>query len=103
MKLPIDPRLPQNPTILTLTQRLTELFRLVANQVNGLSEGSVAASYQALVSAPTTGAYQWGDFVRNKEPIEQGTAGSKYIVLGWTCTSSGTPGTWVAARALTGN
>ena len=52
---------------------------------------------------PTTGDYAQGDFVRNSTPAEAGTAGSKYIVMGWLCTVSGSPGTFVACRALTGN
>jgi hypothetical protein len=44
-----------------------------------------------------------GDRRWNKVPSELGTAGSKYVVNGWICTGTGTPGTWVEMRSLTGN
>lgn len=103
MKLPVTPNLPQVDSVPALKQRLSELLRAVAVQVNGLSEGSISASYQAAIAAPTAGTYQQGDFVRNLTPTEAGSSGSKYVVTGWICTASGTPGTWVATRSLTGN
>lgn len=74
-----------------------------AVQVNGLSEGRIAAEYGARPTVPTTGTFAQGDFVRNSAPVEVGTAGSKYIVFGWICVASGTPGTFVQCRFLTGN
>lgn len=78
-------------------------YREVARQVNGLSEGSIAALYQATTAAPTTGTWMQGDFVTNSAPTELGTALSKYVILGWVCVAAGTPGTWVQSRSLTGN
>ena len=78
-------------------------YRQVAQQVNALSEGSISAAYSARTSVPTTGTWAQGDFVRNSAPAEAGVALSKYVVFGWICTVSGTPGTWVACRFLTGN
>ena len=75
----------------------------VAHQLNALSEGLVSASYTALTSVPTSGTWSQGDFVRNKTPVEAGTAASKYVVIGWICVASGTPGTWLQSRVLTGN
>lgn len=43
-----------------------------------------------------------GSYLANPTPAVLGTGGSQYIVLGWSCTVSGTPGTWVACRTLTG-
>lgn len=63
----------------------------------------MVAVYNAATAAPTTGTWQQGDTVRNRTPTELGTAGSKYVVTGWTCIASGTPGTWVQNRTLTGN
>lgn len=100
MKLQSDPRLPDQGT---LKQRLTDLFRDIAQQVNGLSEGRLAATYNAQTGPPTTGTHARGDFVRNSEPSELGGVGSKYVILGWVCITAGTPGTWAQARALTGN
>lgn len=64
--------------------------------------GRVAAAL-AFTAAPVSGTWTRGDFVRNAEPAEAGTAGSKYVVTGWICSASGSPGTWLACRALTGN
>ncbi|CAG7637358.1 hypothetical protein ACFQI7_07655 [Paenibacillus allorhizosphaerae] len=54
-------------------------------------------------SAPTEYAWSTGDVLYNQAPVETGAAGSKYIVTGWVCTASGTPGVWSQLRALTGN
>lgn len=50
-------------------------------------------------------AVSWtkGDVRINTDPRELGEKGSKYIVEGWKCISSGTPGEWVELRAFTGN
>lgn len=98
MKLPTDPRLPA-----TLPVELTKLLRDITWQVNGITEGQMHASHAARTSVPTTGDWAVGDFVKNKKPAEAGTAGSKYIVIGWVCTVSGSPGTWLPCRVLTGN
>lgn len=71
--------------------------------MNNLTEGRVAAVQNASSSIPTAGTNAQGDFVLNSNPSELGTAGSKYIIHGWRCTVSGTPGTWVQVRTLTGN
>lgn len=63
-----------------------------------LGSGQVTATV-----VPTTGAHTVGEFVRNSAPTEQGSAGAKFIVQGWTCITSGTPGTWVANNVFTGN
>lgn len=74
-----------------------------ANQINGLSEGRIAANYNAATAAPTTGMYQQGDFVRNSAPTELGSASSKYVIFGWLAVAGGEPGTFVQCRFLTGN
>lgn len=43
-----------------------------------------------------------GSYLANPTPTVAGTAGSQYIIQGWMCTVSGTPGTWVECRTLTG-
>lgn len=58
---------------------------------------------QHSTAAPVAGTWSVGDIVVNTAPAEAGTAGSKYITLGWTCTVAGTPGTWLPMRTLTGN
>ena len=74
-----------------------------AQQVNNLAEGRISAVTNATTAAPTTGPNQQGDFVRNSAPAELGSASSKYVIFGWVCVVSGTPGTWVEFRGLTGN
>ena len=74
-----------------------------AAQVNALSEGRLAGTYNAQTAAPTTGTWAIGDYIKNSAPAEAGSAASKYVILGWVCTVSGTPGTWLQCRALTGN
>ena len=86
-----------------LLSRLEELLLETAHQVNGISEGTNSAYHNGQATAPTTGTYAQGDFIRNLAPSEAGTAGSKYVVTGWICTVSGTPGTFLQVRALTGN
>lgn len=101
MRLRVDPVLPSD--IPSLLVKLTSLFRDISQQVNAISEGSIAGVTNAYTSAPSAGTWAQGDFIKNSQPSESGTAGSKYIVLGWVCTVSGTPGTWLACRSLTGN
>ena len=79
----------------------TRWYREIAQQVNGLSEGSISARYQALTAAPTTGTWMRGDFVTNSEPAQLGTAPNRYVIRGWSCVAAGTPGTWVESRIPT--
>lgn len=97
MKLNLTPRVGVNDPL------LTRELREHASQVNLLTEGRLAAVHNAGTAAPTTGAWQAGDFLRNRAPTELGSAGSKYVIEGWLCVSSGTPGSWVQKRFLTGN
>lgn len=101
MRLDPFPRFPSDKG--QMERKLTDLFRDTASQVNDLTEGRIASVTNAATSVPTAGSFARGDFVRNKTPSEAGTAGSKYVILGWLCTVAGTPGTFVACRALTGN
>lgn len=105
MRIETDPRLPDNlPAMLRpLVLRLYDLFRKIASQLNGLSEGSIVAAYNAATSAPTTGTFQRGDQIRHSEPSEQGAPGAKYIITGFICVAGGEPGTWREMRSLTGN
>jgi hypothetical protein len=71
--------------------------------LNLLTDGRLAGTNNATTAAPTSGTHAQGDVVRNSAPTELGTAGSKYVVLGWICVAGGTPGTWLQTRVLTGN
>jgi hypothetical protein len=96
-KLNTTPRIVQQDPVL-----IREL-REHATQVNNLSEGKLSAVYNAYTADPTTGTWSQGDFIRNSAPSELGSGGSKYVIFGWICTVSGTPGTWLQCRFLTGN
>lgn len=102
MRLADNPILPpvSSPTFQTT---LRDYIARIHQQLNGLGDGRVAVIHSAATSVPTGGSWAQGDFVANSTPTEAGTAGSKYVVTGWICTVSGTPGTWVACRSLTGN
>lgn len=100
MRLPFEPRLPTEPDWM---RHLTKLLRDIANQVNKLTEGRIEADHSAVTAPPTTGDWYQGDKLRNSTPTELGSPGSKYVVTGWICTASGTPGTWLEMRSLTGN
>ena len=96
-------RLTANPTLSGESPDLMRLIGRTNQQVNGLSEGQQSAYHSAATAAPTTGTWAIGDFVLNSAPAEAGAASSKYIIHGWRCTASGTPGTWLECRFLTGN
>lgn len=97
MKLNIQPRVALQDVA------MQRELREHALQVNMLSEGRISAANNASTAAPTTNQHAQGDFVRNSAPVEAGAASSKYVVFGWVCVASGTPGTWVQCRFLTGN
>ena len=61
------------------------------------------AAFNSAAAAPTGNTWAVGDIVRNSAPAEAGGVGSKYVVVSWICTVSGTPGTWLEMRTLTGN
>lgn len=107
MRIDTNPRLPTvsqaDRYAVNLSRRLYELFRAIANQLNGISEGSIVAVTNAATSAPSSGSFYQGDFIKNSAPTELGSAGSKYVIEGWTCVVTGSPGTWVQKRFLTGN
>ena len=103
MRVDIDPRLPTSDDYNGLRTRLYDIFKTLGVQINGLSEGRMSAKHMALTAAPTTGTWAKGDVVTNSNPSEAGAAASKYVITHWVCTVSGTPGTWVQCRTLTGN
>lgn len=82
---------------------LKKYFQQISQKVNQLGDGRLAARDLTAAVVPTTGAYAKGDFVANSNPVELGTAASKYVITGWICTVGGSPATFVQARVLTGN
>lgn len=97
MKLNTTPRVGVSDPV------LQRELREHATQVNLLAEGRLVAAHNARTAAPSSGAYQAGDYTRNSAPAELGSTGAKYVIEGWLCVASGTPGTWVQKRFLTGN
>jgi hypothetical protein len=98
---PTLPQLPESEYDKELNFQLYKILRLIINQLNGLTEGQVQSVTNATAAAPTAGTYQVGDVVRNSNPGELGSAGSKYILYGWLCTAS--PLTFKELHCLTGN
>ena len=84
--------------------QMTELVRQLEDVINRAYEGRIYQRYNA-TSAPTGATVSWqlGDIVYNTTPTELGTAGSKYLLVGWCCIAAGAPGTWREIRVLTGN
>lgn len=101
MKIVEAPRWPSGAAELSLA--LGREWLRLAQQLNTLAEGGIYAAHTAATAAPTTGTHYVGDQVRNSTPAEAGSGGSKYVVIGWVCVASGSPGTWLDMRVLTGN
>lgn len=95
-------KLPSNPQIPNAQPELLRLLRDITNQINAITEGNAYAHHGAMTAAPVSGTWAQGDEVKNSAPAEAGTAGSKYVVTGYICVTSGTPGTWKEMRVLTG-
>lgn len=105
MRLP-SPNIGSPTSFPALGAALTRVLQPLVNQVNSLSDGEGAATNNAASGPPavgTTTAYAVSDFIRNSAPSELGTAGAKYVIVGWICVAGGTPGTWKQCRFLTGN
>jgi hypothetical protein len=96
MKIDVISRLKLDPDT-------NDLFRRIARQLNDIAEGRIQANYNATTAAPSSGTWRQGDEIKNSAPTELGSIGSKYVINGWKCVASGTPGTWVQMRFLTGN
>ena len=105
MRLDPSPRFPADSG--QLIRKLTDLFKDVAQSVNGLAEGKVSSAYGSRTSVPTSGTWQQGDFVRKSDTVEAGAPGAKYVITGWVRLTSGSNNVlntdWVEARVLTGN
>jgi hypothetical protein len=84
----------EQPRIPGAAPALVDELRRHARQLNQLANGD-AEGAEVFTGPPTTGTHAQGDFRRNAVP----TVASGAVILGWLCTVSGTPGTWVAAKA----
>lgn len=61
-------RLSTNPTIPNVPADLLRLIGKLAQQLNGVTEGQLAAHHNAATAAPTTGTWAAGDFILNSAP-----------------------------------
>lgn len=87
-----------------ITPRTLSSFELMQKLATiNIDSGSSNPVVATGTAAPTTGAHVVNEFVKNSSPVEQGSAGAKFIVQGWTCVVAGIPGTWVANNVFTGN
>lgn len=83
------------------------------DSVTSISNSIVATGFtngdQALLgpTLPSSGSWKQGQFFKYSIPTEQGSAASKYVLLGWTRVTNGTGNAlnvdWFESRALTGN
>lgn len=85
-------------------QALTDIIRAICNQVNALSEGRLAARYNAQASVPTgtAAAYAIGDLVPDSNATVRAGANiaESYVRLGWINVAAGSVGTLKEIRAL---
>jgi hypothetical protein len=79
---------------------LQDIVRQVETQANQHAEGRIKARHGAMTAAPTAGNWEIGDFVWNSNPSLVSSDIADYVLYGWICTASGTPGTWRQARVI---
>ncbi|KPF66135.1 hypothetical protein IP84_17045 [beta proteobacterium AAP99] len=99
MQLPVNP---ESDYDRRLYQVLYKFTKDVAVKVNQIADGRFAGFDLSATAAPTTGTWFRGDQVKNSAPSVLGTAGSRYVIVGWICVTGGQPGTWAEMRTLTG-
>jgi hypothetical protein len=82
-----------------ITENINTKYLYNADGVNRISWGTQNPMLESTFQGNR------GDYRYNTLPTELGTTGSKYIVNGWKCTSSGTGSNavWLEDRGLTGN
>jgi hypothetical protein len=97
MKLNEQVRTPMG-TDSRLAALLDQTLQAHARKVNAMASGTLSAIDGLGTAAPTTGTWAKGDIVRNSNPVQAGSVGNAYVVAGWICTTSGTPGVWTEVR-----
>lgn len=106
MRLPEIPNVPRAPSdgySKQLSQFIFDSLKAIGQKVNQMADGRIAGADLVGTTAPTTGTYKQGDFVRNSTPTELGVVTAKYVIIGWICVTGGSPGTFYDCRVLTGN
>lgn len=102
-KLVLDFKVPADYSKATVT----EIVRVLCNQVNLLSEGKITARYQAQASVPVSVGANVGDFVWDNNTTVRGSVApgiaASYVRVGWVCTVGDvTNPVWQEMRVLTG-
>lgn len=100
MKLDERPVIPLEPE--AMRRKVSDLIRILNQTVNAMQAGGPGATYTATTAPPTLGSYAAGTVVLNSSPTELGIAPNTYVVYGWICTASGSPGTWEAMNVPSG-
>jgi len=87
----------------------TQSLQLQSFKVIGRRTATAWPGYDQIIpgvnlatQAPTGGTWPKGLVILNDAKSVLGSSGSQYIIEGWECIQSGTPGTWVQKRSLTG-
>jgi hypothetical protein len=83
------------------------VFDKGSSQVARVANNEGLASTYYSDSMPTSGSWNRGDVVHVASPVETGSRGSKYILVGWIRITSGSTNVlnkdWMEMRTLTGN
>jgi len=84
--------------------KFIEILAGIDNKVNTLAEGRLQGRHYTGTETPSSSAIPAavGDIVWNSNVTVQGTVAAQYVLIGWACTASGTPGVWRDMRLLTG-
>lgn len=80
-----------------------KIIASIQDKLNLLAEGRISARHFTSSSIPTTGSFAQDDIIWKSSVSEEGSASSKYVIIGWVCTVAGSPGTLLEMRVLTGN
>ena len=75
---------------LLASQGLSLLTSAIQAKGKEVIESKLGVSLDTAVQTPE-------GILKLKDASELGTAGSKYVLIGWVCTSQGDPGTWRSA------
>jgi hypothetical protein len=85
--------------------QFADIFNLIDQKVNDLSDGKIAGVNNAATTIPTgftVGTYAKGDLVRNSNPSVVVTSTGNYVVLAWLCINDATSvGAFVPCKVLT--
>jgi hypothetical protein len=73
---------------------------LLTGSTSNFSDIQIETEYSAALAG---GIGMVGMTVVNTSPTESGSVGSKYVIDKWRVVTSGSPGTWMQLRSLTGN